>query len=106
MIEVPSECATCAALRRALHVVEAALTTQQRWMDELRPARNEAEARLRKQDAVLAALYADQANDRRRLQQQADWLAEYVPRLLAAEAELTGRRGRPPRRQQRKPTKE
>jgi hypothetical protein len=102
MIEAPSACVTCATLQRELRLVEGMLRQQQTWGEELRHARNEAEARLRKHEAVLAALYSDRADDRRLLDQQAGWLAEYVTRMLAAEEALTRRRARPPRRHKRK----
>jgi hypothetical protein len=98
MIEAPPECPTCAALRRELRLVEGALAVSHQWADELRVERTEAQQRVRNQDAVLARLYADRADDRRLLEQQADWLAEYVGRWLAAEAALTRLRARPPRR--------
>ncbi len=64
------------------------LVTDHGWTAELRSARNAAEARLRAQDRVLAALYTARAEDRRQLTAQAEWLVEYVGRLLAAEAEV------------------
>jgi len=96
MIDAPPECPTCAHLRRELRLVEGALAVSHQWADELRVERHEAQQRVRQQDNVLRRLYVDRADDRRLLEQQADWLAEYVGRWLAAEAELTRLRARPP----------
>lgn len=107
MGKVPAEealtCPTCTALQHELHLVERALERSQAWCEELREARNVAEERVRRQDAVLAQLYSDRTDDRRLLDQQAEWLAVYVTRMLAAEDEAARLRPpiKPPRRRRK-----